>query len=765
MLRALARYAHWLHGQWPAGTVENLPELDADGQTNVRGLYVVGDLAGVPLLKFAADSGTRAVRHLAGELRRAAAAGDSPGLVDVAVIGAGVAGMAAALEARQLGLSCTVIESGQPFATIADFPRGKPIYTYPTQMEPAGQLRLTADVKEDLLRELTEQTVGTGLEPRAGRARKVIRRGDHFEVELADQEPLRARRVVVAMGRSGHFRRLGVPGEGRDTVHHRLGDPAAYGDRDVLVVGGGDSALETAIAVAEAGGRVTLSYRQPEFVRPKAANVQRLQALQTGAKAAAGAGSLALLMGSQVEAIGADTVQLRDAEGQLLERPCDATFTMIGRQPPLDFFRASGVALQGEWRPRRWVSLVLILLAATVVYHWKSDLGFPVKQWFEQAGWFPFNLARPDSAAGLWNILRLSATQPGFHYSLVYSLAVVGFGWRRIRRQDTPYVRLQTVTLAAIQCLPLFLLPFVLLPWAGHCGWFDSGAALQPVADALFPESQWAVHGREYWRSLGLILAWPLFIWNVFSHQPMGAWLAISLVQTFVVIPALVYYWGKGAYCGWICSCGALAETLGDSQRRKMPHGPGWNRLNLAGQVVLLLVAALLVLRLISWGWPGATWIRGAYMGLFMGRDLSWSALPFPLTFLNYAWAVDLLLSGIVGVGLYWHFSGRVWCRFVCPLAALMHIYARFSRFRILASKARCISCNVCTAVCHQGIDVMSFASRGAPMADPECVRCSACVASCPTGVLQFGQVDPTTGRPLAVDRLAASQVRQIEQP
>ena len=108
-----------------------------------------------------------------------------------------------------------------------------------------------------------------------------------------------------------------------------------------------------------------------------------------------------------------------------------------------------------------------------------------------------------------------------------------------------------------------------------------------------------------------------------------------------------------------------------------------------------------------------------------------------------------------------------MWCRFACPLAALMHVYARFSRFRILADKKKCISCNVCTSVCHQGIDVMNFANKGLPMQDPECVRCSACVQSCPTGVLWFGQVERRSGRELKRDPawLAASQVRRRELP
>ena len=128
---------------------------------------------------------------------------------------------------------------------------------------------------------------------------------------------------------------------------------------------------------------------------------------------------------------------------------------------------------------------------------------------------------------------------------------------------------------------------------------------------------------------------------------------------------------------------------------------------------------------------------------------------------LIHAGYIDVLFAGILGVGLYFWFSGRVWCRFACPLAALMHIYARFSQFRIFADKKKCISCNVCTSVCHQGIDVMGFANKGLPMEDPQCVRCSACVQACPTGTLTFGRTD-AAGNMIA-DRLAASPVQMKE--
>ena len=157
----------------------------------------------------------------------------------------------------------------------------------------------------------------------------------------------------------------------------------------------------------------------------------------------------------------------------------------------------------------------------------------------------------------------------------------------------------------------------------------------------------------------------------------------------------------------------------------------------------------LLTLRITGWIFPST------------GLNTLFKSLVSSLPIANYSYLIDLWLSSILGVGLYFHFSGRTWCRFACPLAALMHIYARFSRFRIFSEKAKCISCNLCTTSCHQGIDVMAFAATGTPMEDPQCVRCSACVSSCPTGTLSFGRLDHSQ-KPI-FDTLPASLIQLTE--
>jgi thioredoxin reductase/Fe-S-cluster-containing hydrogenase component 2 len=652
-------------------------------------------------------------------------------------------------------------------------------------MIPAG-LQFTAEFKESLLEEMEEQRREAGIEVTTARIERVERKGNEFLLHH-DNQTTRARRVVIAIGRSGNHRKLDVPGEDLDKVYNRLYDPKEFKGKHALVVGGGDTALETAIALEMCGAQVTLSYRKKEFARPKPENVEKIRTLLRDPQASVQVerpsservttgvtkgmlgtdkanGQIHLAMETTVKKIEEDRVILMNPEKQETVLKNDVVFTMIGREAPLDFFRRSGIRIRGEWRPSTYLGFFSFFAFCVFLYLWKA--GSSLNKWFRTNDLFPFNVpetlkgfaSQANDPSTLLGTLTISLGDPGFYYSLAYTVCVALFGIARIKRRKTPYVKLQTLILMAIQILPLFVLPFLLLPWAGHNGWFDSGVSGY-VADQLFPEVGYG-HKREYWRAFGLVLAWPLFIWNLFTSQPLWWWLTISFVQTFVIIPWIIWRWGKGAYCSWICSCGALAETMGDAHRTKMPHGPIWNRLNMVGQVVLAAAFVLLAARIVSWSWPDSSIGLGArkFFSAFLNN---WSVFGIHLDYYHF---VDIFMAGMIGVGMYFWFSGRVWCRFACPLAALMHIYTRFSRFRIFSDKPKCISCNVCTSVCHQGIDVMNFANKGLPMQDPQCVRCSACVQMCPTGTLSFGRIG-SNGQPV-YDRIPASlvQIREREE-
>ncbi|MBA2622615.1 MAG: NAD(P)-binding domain-containing protein [Chthoniobacterales bacterium] len=783
------RYTHWLHTQWPAGTVEKLPVSGESGLTTLPGVRIVGDLTGIPLLKFSSHTGAEAVRAILREPEFRKGENDA---LDLVIVGGGVAGISAAIEAKKAGLNFVVLEATELFSTVVNFPKGKPIYTYPTGMTLDGGLQFAADVKEDLLAEMEAQRSAAGIEITPARVERLEEEKGVLIVHLSEGKALRAGRVIIAIGRSGNFRKLGIPGEELDKVYNRLFDPKEFKGKNALVVGGGDSALETAIALTTSGANVTLSYRKKEFSRPKAENVSKIEALTRDANAEVqverptservnpamtrgmckgGGGSLKVALGTEITRIEAAQIHLKNGREEAL--PNDVVFTMLGREAPLDFFRRSGIPIAGEGTARGWLGLGAFLVFAVFVYFWKSG-GF-AEPWLDPwpgnmpafigslGGWFQAQIA---DRATLLGTLAVSLKSRSFYYTLAYSLAIVVFGITRIRRRKTPYVTLQTTVLILVQVIPLFLLPEIVLPYLGYHGAFDQGLG-RTIANNLFesyiPEAQYLArqwpewgHPRAYWRAYGFVLAWPLMVYNVFTDAPILWWLVLSFIQTFVIIPLLIWRWGKGAYCGWICSCGALAETMGDQQRHKMPHGPFWNRFNMAGQVILALAFLLLFIRIAGWIWPQSIFASAFHM-LLEGKN----AAGRVVNYVSYKWLVDVVLGGVIGVGLYFKYSGRVWCRFFCPLAALMHIFTRFTRYRIFPEKAKCISCNVCTSVCHQGIDVMNFANKGIPMEDPQCVRCSACVQECPTGVLAFGRYGE--GDRIILDQLAASPVRMRE--
>ena len=632
-------------------------------------------------------------------------------------------------------------------------------------MRPAGGLQLTADVKEPLVAGLRAQVALAGITPRIARAERVERTEGLLRVMLAGAPPLLTRRVIVAIGRSGCFGRLGVPGEELEHVFDRLHDPDEYAGRRVLVVGGGERAAESAIALAEGGAEVALVHRGAMLTRPRYETLSRLSERLAGAptrpwrrrmdrtlipRRAPGPGTVTLRLMNRVEEIHPDGAILREGDGKGEAVPADAIFVMVGREAPAGFLRRSGVALRGERRALQRVGLALFLVLCAVFCDWRA--GGPGAAWWQARGGLPGSLPGLFASAGgtlaraavdprtLAGTLAISVAGPSFWCALTLSVLVVVFGVRRIRRRRTPYVTAQTLALMAVQSLLLFLLPEVLLPWLGHNGWLPQG-----LLDALFPTIPGA-HGREYWRAYGLALPWPLSAGNVFTREPLWAWLAIAFCQTCVILPLAVSRFGKGAYCGWICPRGALAETLGDTWRWRMPHGPRWSWIALAGQLVLGAILALLALRVYGWLQPAGSGAQALFERLGA----------------RYRWTVDVLLAGALGYGLFFWASGRVWCRFFCPLGALLNVVARTSRFRILAEKQRCISCGLCTATCHMGVDVMSFARRGRPVEDPQCVRCSACVHDCPTGVLAFGRTEVRGGRS-ALDSLAASPVRMHE--
>ncbi len=255
------------------------------------------------------------------------------------IVGAGPAGIAASLAAKQHRLRALTLEQESLGGTVAHYPRGKIVMTAPMELPLYGRVHVRETTKEALLELWTEVVRKTGLAIRTEeRVTGVARDGDLFTVATA-RGTHRARAVLLALGRRGSPMKLGVPGEELPKVVYRLVDPEQYTGRRVLVVGGGDSAIEAALAIAEQpGASVALSYRGESFARAKPKNRDR-------AEAARRSGRVDLRYGSNVIEIGAKEVSLR-AGDDAARLPNDDVIVCAGGVLPSEFLRKAGVHLE-----------------------------------------------------------------------------------------------------------------------------------------------------------------------------------------------------------------------------------------------------------------------------------------------------------------------------------------------------------------------------------------------------------------------------------
>lgn len=317
----------------------DIPLLTPQFETNVPGIFIAGELGGMGLIRKAAEQGRQAMEAIARRGRPPAA--DDGEMLDVLIVGAGPAGLSAGLAAIDRGLRYRIVEQESSLGgSIFHYPRQKIAMTAPVQLALVGPVRMREVSKEHLL----AFWHGVVLQHRLAidfdeRMLAITTQGDGFVVTTSRQQR-RARSVLLAIGRRGTPRTLGVPGEEGPQVTYRLVDAAQYAGQAVLVVGGGDSALEAAIALAGVPAtRVTLAYRGEAFARVKAKNRERLQAL-------AGEGRVDVLMATDVLAIEPGTVTLRSAGGSTQQRPNDAVIICAGGQLPTPLLKEIGIRFE-----------------------------------------------------------------------------------------------------------------------------------------------------------------------------------------------------------------------------------------------------------------------------------------------------------------------------------------------------------------------------------------------------------------------------------
>lgn len=309
-----------------------LPHVKPDYETNVEGIYIAGELGGMGLIRNSAEQGVQAVENLSKGLQKGAF-----GDCDLVIIGAGPAGLAGSLKAKELGLNARVLEQDSLGGTVYTFPRSKVVMTQPMHLPLYGKLKLVNTTKDELLGIWNDALSKNDISIDEGcKVERIIQKEDKgFEVQIAGKNPITAQKVLIAIGRRGTPRKLGVPGEESQKVAYRMLEPEQIEGEKILVVGGGDSAVESALLVCEKNHAV-LSYRKENFARIKPGNQQALE------KAVAD-GKVELMLSSNVTEIKPDSVKLINGNGEEVEIENHRVYIFIGGELPIPFLKDAGI--------------------------------------------------------------------------------------------------------------------------------------------------------------------------------------------------------------------------------------------------------------------------------------------------------------------------------------------------------------------------------------------------------------------------------------
>ena len=311
----------------------------------------------------------------------------------------------------------------------------------------------------------------------------------------------------------------------------------------------------------------------------------------------------------------------------------------------------------------------------------------------------PISQSLSGNLAGQW-----------FLYGFLYCVVMMVMAVRMyIKYRHNKYQILRTTSVLFFQIVFAFLIPEIMVRF--QMPWYDFKNAFPLDYDFFF---KWNIKQLISSGGIGLFI----LVWGI--------------VLTLIIVPLMVYFFGKRWYCSWVCGCGGLAETLGDPYRQLSDKSVK------AWKFERWIIHGVLVFALFMTGITLYTFFTntGSVLGIKTSSIQS-----------TYGLLIGSVFAGVIGTGFYPIFGNRVWCRFGCPLAAYMGIVQRYkSRFRITTNGGQCISCGNCSTYCEQGIDVRAYAQKGENIVRASCVGCGICSAVCPRGVLKL-ENGPEDGR------------------
>ncbi len=430
-----------------------------------------------------------------------------------------------------------------------------------------------------------------------------------FDVKTT-KSTYKAKQIILATGMRGNPRKLGVPGEDMEQVYHQLYSPTKYHDENILVVGGGNSAVESAITLCEKN-KVYLSYRGGEFGRIFKDNERLLNE-----KVAQG--KIELILNSNIIEFGEKETTLKINKGGYDETRkilYDHAFVLIGADIPKRFLKSLGIKLENEWEGSflrsaglalitlfglwilgghasifgkalssipSWLGLVVALvpLAILIRFGIKGDryawLGISFLVWYTIYG------VKVGNGSEFWpykkwgyEFLSFFDRPWAFWYTVMYTALMTIFGIQALKRwgldRKDKFQIWRYISLLGFQWIFFFIIPEFLFQWTIKYQW---------IGEKLASDPNFAEQG---WRSYGIVCGWPLFFYT-FLYDPNKIWVIWGVLLAFVIIPIFAIWHGK-RYCSWICGCGGLAETFGDRWRHLAPKGKTsikWEWMNIA---------------------------------------------------------------------------------------------------------------------------------------------------------------------------------------